>query len=212
MDLQERGAPHFHLLLFDLPYIPKNKIQEIWSSVIGERYNKDNPRGNVFTRIEMIRSPRQASYYVSKYVAKSGDNKAFGMPRRKIGDLWISHPDISSGFNSPSYLDGAIQYMNDCGRWWGKWYADRIPYAAPRVEYRTCSGYKALTELKRLARRRFERINRRTGQGYTLLVDNADRWGEVLDGLESGNYVGRDLTRYTFPRKRTTTRMLDNVG
>lgn len=72
IELQERGAPHFHILFFDLPYIRKEEIQEMWGEII----NHDKP----FTRIEAVRTWNGIMNYCSKYIAKiqghvpDGDN------------------------------------------------------------------------------------------------------------------------------------------
>jgi hypothetical protein len=55
--------PHFHVILFNLPYVPKGEIQRWWGEVIGA----DRP----FTRIESIRSWRGVMSYAASYVASA---------------------------------------------------------------------------------------------------------------------------------------------
>jgi hypothetical protein len=62
LEFQKRGAPHFHLILFNAPYWDKRDVQKQWGEVIGF----DDP----FTKIEAIRTERGVMSYVSKYVAK----------------------------------------------------------------------------------------------------------------------------------------------
>ena len=69
LEYQERGAVHFHLILFNIPYWPKREVQQAWGEVIGE----DRP----WTRIESIRNKRGVFYYVSKYAAKQDDSCGF---------------------------------------------------------------------------------------------------------------------------------------
>jgi len=70
MEFQERGAPHFHIIFFGLPYIRKEKIQEWWGAIIG--FEKP------FTRIEQIKSHRGVMSYVSKYCAKVPESEILG--------------------------------------------------------------------------------------------------------------------------------------
>ena len=79
-DLQGRGAPHFHILFFNLPYIRKEKIQKMWSEIIGQP--------QPFTRIEAVRSWNGIMSYCSKYIAKVQDEL----------------PDADNGFNYLTYL------------------------------------------------------------------------------------------------------------
>ena len=65
IEYQQRGAVHFHLMFFSLPFWKIESIRAVWAEIIGE----ENPR----IGIETIRSRRGSTYYVSKYVAKVGD-------------------------------------------------------------------------------------------------------------------------------------------
>ena len=62
IELQERGAPHFHILFFDLPYIRKEKVQEMWAKIIVT----ERP----FARIEAVRNWNGIMNYCSKSLAK----------------------------------------------------------------------------------------------------------------------------------------------
>jgi len=69
MELQEkRGAPHFHLMFFNLPFWSKDDLQKTWGEVIGQ----ERP----FTRIEFIYSWRGVLSYVSKYMTKQDSGEA----------------------------------------------------------------------------------------------------------------------------------------
>jgi hypothetical protein len=67
-EFQRRGAPHFHLVLFNLPFIDKLEIKRMWSEVTG-------CTPEVFTRIEWIAERKKLYGYVSKYVAKTNDER-----------------------------------------------------------------------------------------------------------------------------------------
>jgi hypothetical protein len=94
LEPQERGAPHFHLLLFFLPYLDKLELCRMWMECIAEYLDEERlaavraggaipERLRVFTRIEAVRSANAVIGYVGKYMAKPGD---------------------ASGFNSSAYL------------------------------------------------------------------------------------------------------------
>jgi len=98
MELQGRGAPHFHLIFFSLPFYSKRSLARAWGDVIGREYwdvSHDSPRCP-FTRIERLQSALKGFAYLSKYLAKLEDDSCVG--------LTISHisPPPSSS-----------------GRWWG---------------------------------------------------------------------------------------------
>lgn len=59
---QQRGAPHFHLICFGLPYIPQRELQALWEQCTRETLS--------IVHITLVRSKRMAMGYVSKYVAK----------------------------------------------------------------------------------------------------------------------------------------------
>lgn len=91
IEYQERGAVHFHILFFSLPYWKIESIRKAWSEIIGE----ENPR----ITIETIRSRRGSTYYVSKYVAKVSDNALVSlsnMPYSHDGRHWgyFNKPEI----------------------------------------------------------------------------------------------------------------------
>lgn len=66
MEFQKRGAPHFHMILYNAGYIKKESIQQSWGDVIGQ----DKP----FTRIERINNYRQGLSYCAKYLGKVEDS------------------------------------------------------------------------------------------------------------------------------------------
>lgn len=75
LEYQKRGAPHFHLIFFNLPFLPFKTLRTWWSEIISDYVDDDQP----FVRIELIRSARGAMYYVSKYVAKVTDDGLFNI-------------------------------------------------------------------------------------------------------------------------------------
>lgn len=157
IELQERGAPHFHLLLTYLPFIPKEEITKMWEQIIGKEYrNNSKPFGGsrrkTFTRIEFCKTKKKVFGYLAKYVAKKSDAAS-----------------VASGFNT-------IANSQICGKHWGIIGRESLPFAKlevvefdgdPKVFYqfrRSCRNYY-----------RFLKTYRRDA-GLTLFTGNAYQW------------------------------------
>lgn len=69
LEFQERGAPHYHLLILNAPFWPKADIQQAWGDVVGAEYWASDGK-LPFTRVEAVRSFKQAAHYISKYIGK----------------------------------------------------------------------------------------------------------------------------------------------
>lgn len=78
LEFQQRGAPHFHLLLTG--WIPKSIASSAWAQVTG-----GNPL--TCTRIEALRSPEAAGAYARKYALKS-DQKIVPDDYLNVGRFW----------------------------------------------------------------------------------------------------------------------------
>lgn len=102
MEFQERGAIHFHIIFFGLPFIHKDTIASLWAQVT-KTYHP-------FTRIEGVSGHDKLINYVAKYVGKVNE-----------GDL--------DGFNSLTYLS-AYQFQNGekIGRVWGYLNKKDLPF------------------------------------------------------------------------------------
>lgn len=90
IEYQQRGAVHFHLLFFELPFWDADDIRRIWGEIIGEQ----NPR----IEIKTCRSKRKSTYYVAKYMAKvadQGEGIFINLPYLHAGRHW-------GYFNKPS--------------------------------------------------------------------------------------------------------------
>lgn len=180
IEFQERGAPHFHLVCFNLPFYPKDDLAVDWLEVVGNKYG-DWSSGEVlppFTRIERIHSRKKLFAYVSKYVAK--------LPNEEISSSASLSDDISvfgdyeqdsnsdadecggSGFNNGAYLH--------VGRWWGVFNKDHLPIAE-LVEMSVGVSLDAYLQFRRAAKRYWKgcRTNGKV-QGFTLFCEDAQQW------------------------------------
>lgn len=71
MEVQKRGAPHYHLLVFGLGFIPAQWIAHAWFEIVG---SGDGYHLQAGTEIRKVRNYRQAVFYISKYVTKVEEN------------------------------------------------------------------------------------------------------------------------------------------
>ena len=144
IEYQERGAVHFHLLFFSLPFWKADSIREVWGEIIGE----SNPR----IEIKTIRTRRGSTYYVSKYVAKAGSTDLVSLsnlPYTHVGNHWgyFNKPEIPMQFlkifevlgdfkafwdlrraidryypkRKKSYRGGAMLFTQNAGQWEKYW-------------------------------------------------------------------------------------------
>jgi len=79
LEYQERGAPHYHIIL-GLTYVPYDYIARIWYEIVG---SGDEAHLAAGTRVEAIRSRNGVLYYASKYCAKVS-----GAPLEETGRVW----------------------------------------------------------------------------------------------------------------------------
>lgn len=86
LELQERGAPHFHLLIFGYAYIPWTWFVAAWGAIAHENDVNEGARS---TKVERIRSWRKGIVYVAKYCAKLAPDVAPG----GLGRCWGVHQD-----------------------------------------------------------------------------------------------------------------------
>lgn len=121
MELQRRGAPHFHVLLF----LPKTLndlgdlegVDRMWHDVVDpspsvreaaaaaaagdQPWEPDRDFRRYGARSERLESYEKLMYYVSKYVAKQTDPELEGIPNQALGRRW----GRSRGLRDDAVLD-----------------------------------------------------------------------------------------------------------
>ena len=92
LEPQKRGAPHFHLLVYQTsrkkPFIPKEWIANSWAEVLDQYSDEDHRKAG--TRVESLRSSRGAAFYCAKYCAKLPEDGDFPESWERAGRLWGS--------------------------------------------------------------------------------------------------------------------------
>jgi len=155
LEYQKRGAPHFHLMLFDFPYVPAQDIARSWAEVIGDEYC-NTANGQVrppSVQIKLLKGKKQAMYYCSKYMAKTEDDRDGGT------------------FNDVPYLH--------TGRYWAAFGKRYLPYAPLKRMHFYCT--RTLHMLEFWAKREYPKLRKELSlQGFTLFTKNAQEWGLIL--------------------------------
>lgn len=82
MEFQARGAPHFHLIVLGVPFMPWDWLAQAWYEVVG---SGDPQHLKAGTRVERVHSYMHAKSYVEKYLAKVEEHVA---PEGLIGRCW----------------------------------------------------------------------------------------------------------------------------
>lgn len=158
-------APHFHLIVFGLPYFAKDElraffswVQDQWGEVTGTAAAKP------FTRCERMNSWRGLMSYVAKYVAKKTP------ARGPAAGLTITHI-------LPSY-------EVVMGRHWGIHNRKLLPWA----ELKTGSLFlgKWFYRLRRLAKKVFRGVPLGRWQGFSLFRTDPYQWLTLIEVLEGG--------------------------
>lgn len=171
-EFQERGAPHFHLVLFGLPFLPKDTLAEWWGDTVGREYwdtSQAEPRAP-FTRVEALKSHAHATRYVSKYVAKCDD----------------------SGFNFLAYLTDEGEFIHpvtgelceSIGRWWGVWNSLWLPLDVAKELVLKWGERDVFFNLRRAVGRMWKGRNKHQKSGWTFFSDNPYEWLRYAEYLQ----------------------------
>jgi len=86
MEPQGRGAPHWHILVFNVRFIDSGWIGEVWADITGGR-------ADACSEVRQVRSYRGVMSYAAKYMGKVDQAQHFraqpgGEPLLEVGRLW----------------------------------------------------------------------------------------------------------------------------
>lgn len=100
MEFQKRGAPHFHLIIWNFPYVPQRTFQSWWEACTGEHTS--------IVDLRRVRNRRQASAYVSKYLAKEDTSLDYApyphAANDHTGRFWGVHNRAALPFSGAIHL------------------------------------------------------------------------------------------------------------
>lgn len=120
LEPQKRGAPHYHLLVFNLPHLPMELVAQWWWEIVG---SGDADHLKAGTSVEGCKSWRGAAYYVAKYLGK------------------IPVPE--------SLSTNAIQLWDKPGRFWGVRNRKHVPISLEVYEVEPDKGFYQVRRIMR---------------------------------------------------------------
>jgi len=145
IEAQQRGAPHFHLLWYNLPYIRWTTVERIWHRII--RAHAPIPGQGV--DLQFCDNPRKVARYISKYIAKTAD-----------ADPWCSGRIYSSAYPH-------------VGRHWGIHNKAYIPWADRLYIVLNMVSDEDFSAVKTIMRREWEYLCLEPDRGGTIFTDEA---------------------------------------
>ena len=209
MELQERGAIHFHLIVYGLPYTPVQTLQTYWNEITGE--SSENS-----VDIEVIRSSRGVMYYVSKYICKGEDtkhekelNKNATKNRDALVGLSMPHNRPSPHVQCGKWKDVVKVQPESTGRWWGVHNRKELPLAPLKKHHTSIADYAYtnwVSSLRENYAARYKSFTVFTGKAYAYFwrFQQAvkEDWHNIerqnLNKLTRGEYIG-NTTRMNKP-------------
>lgn len=130
LEPQERGAPHIHLLMFNVPYLEHETVARWWHEIVGSG-DVDHLRAG--TQVEGTRTWARAGYYISKYMGKG--TGAFISEKYR-------------GAYTAEETAAVLDLWRNPGRFWGVRHREHMPL---RLEVWAMSR-SAFYQLRRIAR------------------------------------------------------------
>lgn len=131
MELQERGAIHFHLMVYNTLWWNIETWQKAWDEIAGQETKNS-------LDIEQIRSIEGVMYYTAKYMTKEQeyeDTTVEGVVDNSIpyGMCCENAPEL----RAPAGLGLSIPHKRPggTGRWWGVWGRKHAPFGDEYSQY-----------------------------------------------------------------------------
>jgi len=121
LEYQKRGAPHYHILLFGVRYVPASWLSRSWYEVVSSGDEKHLMAG---TQVARVYTWRGAAFYCAKYLGKVCEYAS--MPTGRMwgvrGDLPIHLVGIDLSWRAFHRLRRVLRtfYEKNTGRraWW----------------------------------------------------------------------------------------------
>jgi len=100
LEPQDRGAPHFHLMIFGVPHLPHAVLATAWWNIVGSGCLDHLAAG---TSIEAMRSGKGVMWYCAKYIGKEVEGAFVGVGRfwGVVGRGMLPVGQVIEGFTTP---------------------------------------------------------------------------------------------------------------
>lgn len=95
LEYTKNATPHFHLILFGLPFWHHSKVAKAWAEIVQSTHPSHLRAG---VRIEKLDSRRKATHYLSKYLAKT-----FHLPPSHQGRIWGKTTSLAKLFSPTAH-------------------------------------------------------------------------------------------------------------
>ncbi|MCK9445279.1 hypothetical protein M0Q50_00115 [bacterium] len=118
LEFQKRGAIHYHIMLFNLPYI-KDKVY----TTIRELWNKDWR-----IKLQKVESTEVLVSYLSKYMTKDYEDQRLAKKKRYFVTKNILRPEILRDTYAVLSLTGKLKGRLVCEREWDTKYVGHMKY------------------------------------------------------------------------------------
>lgn len=158
LEHQDRGAPHLHMIVLGVPYLPVERLRRLWSAVIAY-----SGQQRLQVDVQAIRSWKGVMFYAAKYIAKLPEG---------------------AGGAAPVQLDNLTYLPVDSetfGRVWGIMGAERLPWATLIVYARPVGQW--FYQLKYLAGQQWAPAGD-GAEGFMLYVDDPGAWLDLARTLD----------------------------
>lgn len=132
LERQARGAPHYHLLVWGVPFLPHEWAAAVWGRVTGDESAKHLAAG---VEVRALRSHRGAMHYTAKYVAKVDD---FGLAELARAEAEAAEVVRAGGVSTVDFAEERARLLErlgpwvKVGRWWGVLGRESLPLAPER--------------------------------------------------------------------------------
>jgi hypothetical protein len=164
LGMQRRGAPHYHFLVFGVPWLSVNWLRENWKDIIAY----DGPE-RLEVDVQAVRSPKQAQSYVARYEAKEDDPDAAD-PTSEAEGGGVGGEDAVQ-LDPVPYL-AAQETWDRPGRFWGEWRkGEKVLASSFQAEFLIGPWFDRLKDVCRYV---WPGLNDRRGQGFTLYMPAAE--------------------------------------
>jgi len=164
---QKRGAPHYHFMVFGVPWLSMGWLRSSWGEVIGY----DGP-ARLQVDVQQVREAKRVAWYLTRY--EVGEERPGAPVAEAEGPHGAQGADVL--LDPLSYL-AADERWERPGRFWGEWNKG-LKVLADSMEFEVPWG-PWFPKLKVEARGVWDGVNDRDFQGFTLYM-GSDEFLEMV--------------------------------